>query len=277
MPELPEIETIKLQLNSVLPGKKVQEIKILTDKSFIGNPRAVYGATITQVRRLAKILIIELSNNMALAVHLKMSGQVLYKTENQKLKTKSSNVNLPNKHTRVIIKFRDRSSLFFCDIRMFGWIRVLTTENIEKLKISLGPDPLSQLTEDKFHQILQSSKRPVKLVLMDQEKIAGVGNIYANDALYLAKINPKRRSATVSKKESNLLLKKLQKVLEEGIKWRGASRINFRDIYGQKGEVQEHFHVYDREGERCQNCGGNIEKFKLGGRGTYFCPNCQKT
>jgi len=294
MPELPEVETLRLQLSQLIIGKTIKSIDILKPKSFIGKKEQVIGKKIVEVKRFAKILVIDLSNGLSLAVHLKMSGQLIFRQDIQLRyiwrHTKVVN-DLSNKHTRVIITFVDGDRLYFNDQRMFGWIKVIQNAKFKmqddnaKLKIpyiydlikKLGPEPLRDLTLETFKKILKSSRKPIKLLLMDQEKIAGIGNIYANDALFLAKINPAEKANEIEDGSIVKLFNCLQKVLKDGIKWRGASKNHFRDVFGAKGKVQEHFHAYDREGEKCPNkCGSVIERITLGGRGTFFCPKCQR-
>lgn len=280
MPELPEVETLRLQLSQLIIGKTIKSIDILKSKSFVGDAQEVTGEKIKNIRRFAKILVIDLSSNLSLAIHLKMSGQFIFKkqrTNNNEQKVKDADPLLrilPNSHTRVIITFINGDKLFFNDQRIFGWIKVV--HDVSKFVDKLGPDPLRELTTERFNTILKSSRKPVKLLLMDQEKIAGVGNIYTNDALFLAKIHPKTPANKLSKSQITKLFDKLLKVLRDGIKWKGASQNHFRDIYGQKGEVQEHFYVYDKEGERCIKCKCKIKRITLGGRGTFFCPACQR-
>ncbi|MBI2617731.1 bifunctional DNA-formamidopyrimidine glycosylase/DNA-(apurinic or apyrimidinic site) lyase [Candidatus Gottesmanbacteria bacterium] len=281
MPELPEVETIRLQLQKVLVGEKIAATYILSDRSFQGDAKHLEGTTIKGVRRFGKMIAIDFENGYALVVHLKMTGQLLFQiTDNSKQKT-----DLPNKHTRVIIQFHSGGKLFFNDQRKFGWMRIVSinkeqgTKNglntLDNLLENLGPDPLHELNAEKLYKILQTSKRPVKLVLMDQRKISGVGNIYANDALYLSGIHPRTFGNQLSHKQGKNLYRNLVKVLKSGIKWKGASRQHFRDIYGQKGQVQDHFLVYERTGQVCPQGHKHIQKFQLGGRGTYFCPQCQ--
>lgn len=293
MPELPEVETLRLQFSTILIGLKIKDIQIFKSKSFIGDIKQVIGGKIEGVRRFAKILVVDLSNGLSLAIHLKMSGQLILR-QNRQLKYISRHtrvvINLPNKHTRVAITFTNGDKLYFNDQRIFGWIRVVRNNSITQLSNkpinklydlndlikNLGPEPLRDLTIEKFQRILKTSKRPIKLVLIDQEKIAGVGNIYANDALFLAGIHPKISANQLSKAQVEVLYHKLLKVLKEGIKWRGASQNNFRDAYGEKGEKQEHFYVYDQEGKECINeCGETIKRITLGGRGSFYCPICQ--
>lgn len=280
MPELPEVETLRLQLSSLIVGQTIKNIKILKNKSFIGDPALVTGAKIKDIRRFAKILILDLSNSFCLAIHLKLSGQLIYRGSRQPKKLEVSDPllhTLPNKHTRVIVGFTSGDSLYFNDLRIFGWIKVVQTSKVKDVIEHLGPEPFKDLTLEKFKTILGSSKKPIKLVLMDQEKIAGVGNIYANDALFLSGISPKSSAKNLSEEKMEVLYHKLLKVLKDGIKWGGASENNFRDAYGQMGKVQEHFYVYGRDGEDCLNkCGEKIKRISLGGRGTFFCPHCQR-
>jgi formamidopyrimidine-DNA glycosylase len=295
MPELPEIETLKTQLSDLIIGLTIQDIEIIKQKLFTGDKRLVIGKKIKGIRRFAKVLVIDLSNGLSLAVHLKMSGQLIYRIKNHEVRIMDDDDNidpllitLPNKHTRVIVNFTDGSRLFFNDMRMFGWIKLVEQSNfrlpisnyklpqLDNITGKLGPDALEKLDEKTFISILRGSNKPIKSVLMDQEKIGGVGNIYSNDALFLSGINPQIKANTLSNNQVIKLFGNLQKVLKDGIRWGGASSNNYRDAYGNKGKVQEHFHVYDREGEDCERCGEKIVRIKLGGRGTFYCPKCQK-
>lgn len=279
MPELPEVETLRLQLSQLLPGLIIRDIEILKSKSFVGDKKLLIGAKISDVRRFAKLLVIDFTNDRSLAIHLKLSGQLIYRGKRQPQKilvTDPLLKSLPNKHTRVIITFENSDVLYFNDLRIFGWMKVVQSNQLNNLVDNFGPEPLKDLTYAQFEKILGSSKKPVKLVLMDQEKIAGVGNIYANDALFLAGISPKTEAKKISKEKAKLLYDKLLNVLKDGIKWGGASENNFRDAFGQMGRKQEHFYVYGRQGEKClNNCGEKIRRIKLAGRGTFFCPKCQ--
>lgn len=278
MPELPEVETIRLQLNNVLRGLIIKDVEILNSKSFIGNKKEVIGKKVIDIRRFGKLLVIDLNDNLNLGIHLKMSGQLIYRGKKQpsKLKVEDEDIkNLPNKHTRIVVKFSNRDHLYFNDVRKFGWMKIIS--NIKDQISKLGIEPFTkEFTLENFKKVLNLSKKAIKLVLMDQEKIAGVGNIYANDALFCAKINPKNKAKDLNEQEVNKLFNCILEVLKNGIKWKGASENSYRDAFGQKGRLQEHFLVYAREGKICpRNCGEKIKKFMLGGRGTYFCPKCQ--
>lgn len=298
MPELPEVETIRLQLIGLIIGKRIKRVDIINPKSFIGNPVFITGLTVKCIRRFAKILVMDLDSGLSVAVHLKMSGQLIFRIKNYESRIKNKNsledaVKLPDKYTRVVIGFTDGSRLFFNDMRKFGWMRLVISKSeflnpkqipnskfqIPKLKEitnKLGPDPLNNLDEEKFFLILHSSNRPVKLVLMDQEKIGGVGNIYANEALYLSRMNPNGKSIRITRQESGVLFQNLQKVLLTGIQYQGTSSNLYRDARGEKGKAQYTLKVYGKTGEKCSMCGNAIRKIKLGGRGTFYCPECQK-
>ncbi|OGF98704.1 hypothetical protein A2153_01470, partial [Candidatus Gottesmanbacteria bacterium RBG_16_38_7b] len=189
MPELPEVETIRLQLSKLIIGSKIKDIQIFQRKSFTGDEKLLIGANISGLRRFAKMLVMDTDKGLLLAVHLKMTGQLIYK----KFKLQNSNnkkETLPNKYTRVIINFTDGSKLFFNDLRRFGWIKAVKEQDLEEIISKLGPDPM-EMGDSDFDKILKSAKKPIKLLLMDQEKLGGVGNIYANEALFAARIIPK--------------------------------------------------------------------------------------
>ena len=190
---------------------------------------------------------------------------------------------LPNRYTHVIFllsrtKRRDPSAtLFYNDIRQFGWMKVVKTVDIKKLSFfrDLGPEPLKNLDLNMFNHIVKSGKGSIKPLLMEQKKIAGIGNIYANDALWLAQINPKRKALSLTYKEIENLYAAIESVLQKSISLGGASETNFVNVLGQDGQYQNHFLAYARTGEACQRCSGKIKREAIGGRGTFYCPNCQ--
>jgi len=270
MPELPEVETIRRQLNRVLGGQKIRKIKVLRDKSWKGDKGKVEGKKIKKVERKAKILIIELENGRSLLIHLKMTGQLVWVKKQEK----------EGKHTRVVLKL-DKGRLFFNDLRVFGWIKVVDKKDLENEFKNYGPDVNGrEFTKKHLKEILGSSRRSVKLILLDQKKLAGVGNIYANEALYCAGVDPQKTGVKVAKDEKMVgkLFKCLKQVIEKGIKYGGstASDRGYKDGLGREGKYQKHFLIYEKAGEKCKRCKGEIKKVKLGGRGTYFCPGCQK-
>lgn len=278
MPELPEIETIRLQLDKVLPGLTVKNIEVKKAKSFVGNFKDLTGKKIKSLRRFGKVLVIDFSDNISIAVHLKLTGRLVFQVKDKALK--DWDVDYPdNIHTRVIFTFTSGDHLYFHDVRMFGWIVQFQTDKASQMPYlsKLGPEILKEVKGSEFEKILKGSSRPVKIILMDQEKMAGIGNIYANEGLWCAKINPKTKGASLTKAQIDTLYDCLAKILKQAILWKGASDNNYRDAFGQKGEVQNHFKAYSREGEPCSRCQTPIKRFVLGGRGTFWCQVCQSS
>lgn len=290
MPELPEVETIVRELDRVLPGKKISAVSVLRNKSFVGEEKELIGRTIDKVGRRSKMTVISFRGYPnKLVIHLKMTGQLIYveNSKNQKLKESKRIVGghptpdwvneLPSKHTRVIIDFGGGARLFFNDLRVFGWMKLMANSEWQMTYGRMPPDVTDkEFNLEYFRSILGKSGRAIKLVLLDQAKFGGVGNIYANDALYLARINPKRKAKELTEKEMGELYEAVKKVIRLGIKYGGASVDKYVDAAGRGGKYQEHFQVYLREGEKCRRDGETIKKIKIGARGTYCCPGCQK-
>lgn len=286
MPELPEVETIRLGLQKYLVGHKILEVEVKIPKLFEGNPKEIIGSKVLAARRFGKGLVIDLSNRYSLAIHIKLTGQLIYRNEKTKNIEVSSKVGtVPSKFTHVIFELDKGAHLYYNDIRRFGWIKVVKTSEVQNLPFfkGMGPEPSvakamegQALTLDKFKSILSKSNVAVKPLIMDQKRIGGIGNIYANDALYLAKIDPKRPAKTLSSTEAKSLFSSIHKVMEKGMKYGGSSELTYVNVLGQEGEYQRHTLVYGRQGDICERDGGRIKKYFLGGRGTYFCPKCQK-
>lgn len=276
MPELPEIETVKLQLGKVLVGHKLEEIKLLSYKTVKGKIDKLVDKTVMGTERLGKVLLIDFGAGQKLGFHFKMTGQLIYLDGSTRIvgghPTEDFVAKMPSAHTRVIFQF-DKGTLYFNDQRQFGWIEI-NPKFVDKL----GPETF-ELSASEFAGRIGKTRKPIKVALMDQERISGVGNIYANDACWEAKIYPGRLASEIRDTEWGELLGKLNLVLNEGIKYGGATAADAKyiDLHGLGGHYQEHFRVYDREGEKClRNDGGVIKKIVMGGRGTYFCPVCQK-
>ncbi len=286
MPELPEVETIRRGLQKYIVGRTIDAIIIHLPKLFSGDPQLLLGAKVVEVRRFGKGLIIDFANNYSLAIHIKMTGQLIFRGEETDEKYDSLKVGkLPGRFTHIIIKFRDSSTLYYNDIRQFGWMRVIPTKEVVNLQFfrNLGLEPpviesdqQAHLTLNKFCEILNDTKKPIKILLMDQKKIAGIGNIYANDALFLAKIDPRRSSCSLSDEEKNRLFEAIKNVLSEGLEAGGASDRQYVNILGQTGHYQHLFKVYGKEGKSCSRCGNPIKRIKQGGRSTFFCSFCQQ-
>lgn len=295
MPELPEVESIRLQLNRYIVDHKITDVEIHYCKVFEGDKKKIQGARIQGIKRFAKALSIDLDNGYSIVIHVKLTGQLIYRGPNLKKVRKLSDKvtgGLGEKHTHVIFHLDKNGKLYFNDVRKFGWIKIVKSSELkDKSEFigKLGPEPLvtessseqAVLTLELFKNILSKTKRAIKVLLMDQEKISGIGNIYANDALWLANIDPRRFANKLSKNEARKLYDAIHEVLKKGLKYGGASELSFVTPDGTEGEYQDHTLVYGREGEPCpksgcQKKGAKIKKFSLAGRGTYFCPVCQR-
>ncbi|MFA6518179.1 MAG: bifunctional DNA-formamidopyrimidine glycosylase/DNA-(apurinic or apyrimidinic site) lyase [Candidatus Shapirobacteria bacterium] len=283
MPELPEVETVKRFLEVAVLNQKIISLDILTPKSFDGDPKFVEGQKITKFTRHGKQLSVHLSNNLILLFHLKMTGQLIYQSQSRTVlghPTKDSlSQNLPNKSTRVIFHFSDKSILFFNDQRKFGWIKIFTKDSLTQFQHHLGIDVLDpKFIFNYFYLALQRTRAPIKSVLLDQSVFAGIGNIYANDALFLAKIHPKNPANQIQRTRALALHKSVLLVINQSILAGGSTAKDNKYVRpdGSPGENQFQFRVYQRAGESCLVCNAKIERFTLGGRGTFFCPSCQK-
>ncbi|HLD92477.1 MAG TPA: bifunctional DNA-formamidopyrimidine glycosylase/DNA-(apurinic or apyrimidinic site) lyase [Patescibacteria group bacterium] len=280
MPELPEVETIKLQLNRFLVGHRITSVEVRNRKIFQGDEKRIVGAKVIDTRRFGKVTVIDLDNKYSILTHVKLTGQFIYRGPNLKTDSLSKKVigGLAGPHTLIVFTLDKNGVLYYNDVRRFGWIKLEKTSEVENESFikKLGPDML-KVDFNNFNEILLKTSRNIKALLMDQNKISGVGNIYVNDALWLSKISPKRTSKSLNGVESKLLFNALHTVLKTGLKYGGASELAFVTPDGKEGEYQNHTLVYGHQGEICKNCKINkIEKFFLGGRGTYWCSLCQK-
>lgn len=288
MPELPEVETIKLGLQKHLVGHKIEDIEIRVPKIFQGNPKNVIGAKVVAIKRIGKGLIIELDNGYVLTVHLKMTGQLVFRdknTQNLVLSKKVGGDTLPSKYSHVIFSLDKGAKLYYNDLRRFGWVKVLKKDELAENAFfsQMGPEPKvgedlagKELTLDYFKNVVQKGNLPVKPILMDQKRIGGIGNIYANDALFLAGIDPRRKGKSLTEEETKKLFEAVHTVIKKSLNYGGSSDENYVNVLGQEGNYQNHTLVYGKKGEKCSVCGSIIEKIQLGNRGTYFCPKHQK-
>lgn len=284
MPELPEVETIKLGLQKYVIGHKIIDVEIKAPNIFEGDKKDIIGAKIKAIRRIGKGLIIDLDNDYSLAIHIKLTGQLVFrddKTKNIPI-SKEKVGSIPNKFTHIVFYLDKNAKLYYNDQRRFGWIRVVKTKDIMDMKFfkTMGPEPFGYgegpaLTIEMFKNILRGRTTKIKPLIMDQEKIGGIGNIYANDALFEAKIDPKKSSKSLTDKEVEKLFESIHNVMEKGFKYGGASEMTFVNVLGQTGEYQRYSLVYGKNNSMCAECKGKIEFEKIAGRGTYYCPNCQ--
>lgn len=287
MPELPEVETVKRGLEQLIIGKVIGSVEHDWPKSFPNTEadvrQSLIGAKVIGVRRRAKVLIIDLSSHYSLVIHLKMTGQLVYRGKqvfgaghpNESLVGK-----LPDKTTRVTLEFIDGSRLFFNDQRKFGWMRLLPTIEIPNIDfmVKVGPEPLSDDfdADDFVERIRRRNNTTVKAAILDQSVLAGIGNIYADEGLWGARIHPESRVRGLSDSKLRLLFKELRSVLEMAIERGGSTDKNYVDAEGRKGSYLSFSRVFRREGLPCpRHPKIQVIKIRVAGRGTHLCPKCQ--
>ena len=281
MPELPEVEIVSRGLKKFVLNKKIIRVQSRCEKSFIGDKNQIEGQKITAINRRGKAILINLSNHYTLMIHLRMTGQLVWRgAENFAAGHPTDDFvgQLPSKQTRVILEFED-GTLYFNDQRKFGFIKVLPETEVENDKFiaKLAKEPW-QMNAEEFYQVLQRhAKAPIKAVILDQSNIAGLGNIYADEALFGAKIHPARRAGTLTKTEAKNLLNCACEVMDKSIASGGSTMATYVRADGTKGDYLQKFaQVFRREGKECRLCGMKIIKIRCAGRGTHLCPNCQK-
>jgi formamidopyrimidine-DNA glycosylase len=287
MPELPEVETVRRGLQSLIVGRVVRAVTHDTPKSFPNAAADVesflVGAKITAVRRRAKVLLIDLSTDYTLVIHLKMTGQMVYVAKAARFGAGHPNESLvgslPDRSTRVTFTFEDDSHLYFNDQRKFGWVRLMPTvevPNIDFMK-KVGPEPLeAEFTAEEFaERFKRRAKTSIKAALLDQTVVAGVGNIYADESLWGAKIHPKRLVGSITAEEFTRLYTELRSVMNMAIEKGGSTDKNYVNAEGKRGSYLTFAWVFRREGKPCPRCGTTIIKTKVAGRGTHICPYCQ--
>lgn len=276
MPELPEVQTIVSGLNRLVLHKQITDITWDWANSFPNSPQCVaqtIGTTILRASRRGKAILIDLSSGSTLLIHLKMTGQLVYQPE-------GNSGPFPDKSTRVRFDFSDGSALFFNDLRKFGWVRILSPPELagDRFLCSLGPEPLtdgftSALLKERVGRHKDTS---VKAALLSQTVLAGLGNIYCDEALFLAGILPDRRVKTLAEEEYRRLHRAIRKVLRLSIELGGSTRRDYLNAEGIRGHYLDQALVYGRQGEPCRRCGNTIQKTRVAGRGTHFCTSCQK-
>ena len=267
MPELPEVTTIVNQLREVLVGRTIVKVDPRLPKSWHDNGRTVAGSKIVDVRRRAKMIIIKLDHELNLLIHLKMTGQLIYGESgsgNQESGVVSfpdpipfAGTTLPGKTTHVVFSLSGGGKLFFNDMRQFGWVKVLDDDDLNELSEKHGPEALSdEFTPEYLEEICHNWGRPIKLLLLEQSKIAGIGNIYANEALWYAGISPMKRGRELTTQQIKKLAEGIREVLKMGIEYHGSSAGDeaYVDAFGHGGKMQEHTIVYQKAGSDCPRC-----------------------
>lgn len=286
MPELPEVETIRRGLSAKILNKRVVGLKISKPNLIRNRPaeflRILKGNKITTIERIGKLLILHLARGeFYLLIHLKMTGQLIYQQEQEIIAGGHSGpeiTKLPNKHSHIIFTFADKSKLFFNDVRQFGFLKIVDRKNKEATVRKYGPEPLTaDFTLPKFQNIFQKQKGILKPILLNQAKIAGLGNIYADEVCFRAKIKPQRPANTLSHKDVKNLYQACQYIIKKAVAKRGTTFRDYKDSSGQRGNYVPYLKVYGRQNQVCLRCRkAFIKKIILAGRGTRYCPNCQK-
>lgn len=286
MPELPEVETVRRGLDKLIVGKQIMAVDCLCEKSLpiatADVNKIIVGATILAVRRRAKMLMIDLSGDYTLLIHLKMTGQMVYRGEanwGAGHPNDSFLGNLPDRSTRVTIRLSGDNTLFFNDQRKFGWIKLYPTAEIDDLSTmrKLGPEPLIGDPWPEFiRRVRRHPRLSIKATILDQTTIAGVGNIYADESLWLAKIHPATKVEQLSDDDLKRLLDGIKKSMTDSLAAGGSTARNYVKADGTRGDYLDKFAaVYNRADQPCLRCGHDIVKIRVAGRGTHYCPNCQ--
>lgn len=282
MPELPEVETIRRGLEKVLVGQTVKSVDVRVPKLFIGQLEVPVGQEVIEVSRRAKILIIKLSRSYLL-VHLKMTGQLIYVPKKGQIvlgghPDKVYSLSLPHKHSHIIFQF-DHGTLYYNDLRKFGWIKALdSADKVEKEVAHFGPEyTWPEFSLEYFGKKL--AKRPaitIKQALLDQTVVAGIGNIYADESLFCAKVLPTRKVKDLTATDTKAIYQCISEVLNLSLSHGGTSAKDYRQVDGSMGTFLAIANVYKREKLPCKICGTPIKRIKISGRSSHFCPNCQE-
>lgn len=287
MPELPEVEMVRRQLADKIAGKTITDVEVRDWKS-VGNDRyfvqQLIGQSIDNIDRKGKYLFFTLSGQDSYLIgHLKMTGRLIFQTPSGQREYGGGHAlstpqdQQPHKHTRIIFTFADGSHLYFNDMRKFGYINRATGTEVAAQKQALGIEPISQeYNFDDFRNVFANRQTSVKAVLLKQSDISGLGNIYVDEACWRAKIRPNRTADNLSTSELKKLFSTTRSVLEDALKYGGTTFRDYVDTGGEAGNFTDKLAVFAREGETCQRCGELIEKHRVAGRGTHFCPGCQK-
>ncbi|MCX7792639.1 MAG: bifunctional DNA-formamidopyrimidine glycosylase/DNA-(apurinic or apyrimidinic site) lyase [Chloroflexaceae bacterium] len=272
MPELPEVEIIARSLAPQLVGRTILGVEHLDWERMVETPavdafcREIAGRRILGARRRAKWLLLDLDAGLTLALHLRMSGRLEVHPPDDEARV----------HVHLILRLDDQQRLFFDDERKFGRARLLDAAGLAALDAAYGPEPLDdRFTAADLKRMLEGRRTRIKPLLLDQRVLAGMGNIYASEALWLARIHPLTPACAIEAEGVTALHAAIRQTLTSAIEHEGSSLRNYRNGYGLRGQNQEHFLAYDRRGHPCQRCGTPIERIVVGQRSTFFCPACQ--
>jgi formamidopyrimidine-DNA glycosylase len=287
MPELPEVETVRLQLKHKVLDKVIDTVEVFHQKTVDHNrniTKKLRGRKIINIDRVGKLLIFSFENekNLFMLAHLKMTGQFFYVDKRGKVSggghsMTASDTDLPTKHTRVAFHFTDATTLFFNDMRLFGYTKLASAHEVAEARKGFGPEPIDpEFDTAWFIEQVRKRKAPIKAVLLDQSFIAGLGNIYVDEALWRARVQPIRISNTLTKKEATAIASAAGAVMNESIAVGGTTFQHFKDTGGENGNFTDYLKVFGKQNTACERCGGIIKKIRCAGRGTHYCPKCQK-
>ncbi|MFT8728061.1 MAG: DNA-formamidopyrimidine glycosylase [Liquorilactobacillus ghanensis] len=273
MPELPEVETVRRGLVKLIKNKTIKQVKVIYPKIVVGDPlefaQQLQNKKIETIGRRGKFLLFNFNQGVTMVSHLRMEGKYFVKSADKPLE----------KHTHVVFSFTDGLQLRYNDVRKFGRMQLVKTNSIAQLPnlAKLGPEPLSdQFVLPDFVQKLANKKKAIKAVLLDQTVVAGLGNIYADEVLWLSKIHPLTPAAKLSVKQISVLRQQIITELTAAVKAGGTTVRSYTDAFEHSGNFQFDLHVYGRQGQPCQRCGSQIMKIRVAQRGTHFCPSCQQ-
>jgi len=285
MPELPEVETIRQDLKKKILSKKIKNVlvtkKARTNQKHGAFAKILQGKKFVDIDRIGKLLIFVLPNKKYLLIHLKMTGQLIYQKDKKVIPGGHHDLStvgdLPNKSTRLSFEFSDSGKLYFNDIRRFGYLNIVDNKELEKIKSKFGIEPLQKdFTLDNLKKVLTGRKTSIKAILLNQQLISGIGNIYADEICFDARVLPNTSVSKLTGQQIIKLYKSTEKLIKKAIEMRGTTFNNYRDSDGNKGNFVKYLKVYGRTGLKCKRCSGIIEKTRVAGRGTHYCPKCQK-
>ena len=271
MPELPEVETVRRQLQPLIAGRRITRFAVMPGAERLLRGRSaseinaqIIGCAFTTVGRRGKYLALHLDHDQVIVVHLRMTGSLRFRPSDHE----------EDSFTRAVFDLDGGDQLRFVDVRKFGTIDLV--DRLSEALPELGPEPLSEhFTPEALWYALRGRQQPLKAALLDQRNIAGIGNIYADEALFLARLNPEAPAGSLRPAERRLLHATIRQVLEDGVRHGGASFRDYTDVDGSEGEQQYFVRVFRRTDEPCDECGTTIRRIVVGGRATHFCPTCQ--
>jgi len=286
MPELPEVETVRLQLKHKVLKKTIKSVEVFHMKTVDHNRsigKKLAGKSISDIDRTGKLMIFSFADedNLFLLAHLKMTGQFFFVDKQGVVggghSMTAADIKLPHKHTRVAFHFDDGTTLYFNDMRLFGYTKLANAKEVAEARKGYGPEPIDpEFDIPWFTERLKKRQSPIKAVLLDQAFVAGLGNIYVDEALWRAQVSPMRKANTLTKKEAAAIAAASGDVMNESIAVGGTTFKDFADTDGHAGNFTAYLKVFGKQGEACSRCGTIIKKTRLAGRGTHYCPKCQK-